>query len=154
MLEAEKPKPWTPAEILPPGKPLDVIVAQFMGHEVKSLFAWGEQWYPAVEDRMQLYRGVWTVSDGDGMVEMEYKPGVEGEWSLRHIESFSAEILFAWPVYERILRDYDETVAVQGKSLLLWADYMGPREIITGNDAAHAICLGAKYIWDRGLRPR
>lgn len=148
-------KSWSPGEIVNPGDELDATVARFMGHEVKPLSQWGDEpsYYPAIEDRSMLFRSVWLVSDGDGEVEVPHVAGDDGRWSVRPIERYSTSIDYAWPVYERILEKYDESASIHGKNLYLWADYMGPREIITGVNAAHAICLGAKYIWDRGLRP-
>lgn len=152
-LKYAKDVPWLPAETIPPGNALDVIVARFMGHEVKSLSEWGEEWYPAIVNRSTLMRGAWFVPDNDAQHEEEYRPGVEGEWLVHGIEEYSTDALYAWLVYERILRDYDPSATIHRNEIGLWRDYMGPREVITGLSFPHAISLVAKHLWGRSAKP-
>jgi hypothetical protein len=151
-LKYVKDYPWKTVEIIPPGRELDVIVAQFLGYEVKPLSKWGDEWFPFM-DRATVARGAWMVPDDDAEHEEVYKPGVEGRWSVHVVEEYSADIAYAWRVYERIVDRYDPSATIHRNTVGLWHDYMGAREIITGLNAPHAISLSAKYLWARDVKP-
>lgn len=139
------------------GAELDALVARFLGYEVKPLADWPDAnehgpWWPA-HDRTTLVRTVWTVAAPDDLlcrIEAKHPEGEYGAWIPWLIPKYSKHIHEAWNVFKRI-HEIDGTAKVSLAEVALLQDEMGATQIAYGDDAAHAICLAAKWLSEHPL---
>jgi len=141
-----------------PGTELDIIVAKFLGYEVKPLKDWlssekGGPWWPA-HDRNEVVMTVWLVEDPEDRVasiEAKYPEGENGEWTPYLIPKYSTQIHKAWPVFLEIRKKYLWATVGEKEVALKIEDWSYPeraKNLIIGKDAPHAIALAAKKIWE------
>ena len=135
---------------------LDVVCTKFLGYDVISLSECRDEWYPLIkaeERKKYMMRMAFYSEEPDGdVVEVQFKPGLVGHWKPVHLETFR-DMNYAWRVYQKIVTNYDTTAYVEDHEVCFACDYMGPTEIVTGKDAAHAICLAAAFLMESGAKP-